>query len=59
MLMDQQKNNTSSIVLDSDKIYKQVWTNWAKISFLKLLFWSGGWVSGWLDSNTNKTKSVN
>ena len=30
------------------EVLEQVWTNWAKISPLKLLFWSGGWVVGWV-----------
>ena len=46
----------------SQKTKEQVWTNWAKISPLKLLFWYVGWVGGrvgwWLDSNRNITKSV-
>ena len=33
--------------------------NCAKISSLKLLFWSAGWVGGRLDSSENITKSVN
>ena len=41
------------------KIGKQVWTNWAKINPLKLLFWQGDRVVGWLHSNINLTKSVN